>query len=396
MKIFVLSLKHIWVITIGVVICMSCGQRQPKHKDNTCVDAGKPITIVVPPPNETVPLDSLVADVEFLKLGKTGDVLIGGVDKLWITEQYVIVADKMKSQAIFVFDREGNAQAVINRLGRGPQEYTHLTDVILTPDEEKIVVLDNHKKKLLFYNMTGDYLYDKNMPFHIGSLEYIDEQTIMALAYGYQTDDPGLASYENNRHYVYVLDTLMNIKGSAMTIPPYIKRFGDRVYVNPSNSDTVYQVMKGGNLAPQYLLDMSAIGGVANFGNEPIEKVRAIRKEHSYFPDSYIDGVDLAVFRFVLPHEKLNTETVLYDKHTGQSAAIGGQSSYSLNIYFMQTEYVHEDKFISVVPAFRFVNDNTPMKGFEKLAAIKEGLTDEDNPVLLFYTLKDPDAPEAE
>ena len=381
-----LSFKHFLAVTMSAVICASCGQR---HPNSGYVDGLA--TVVVPPPAETVPLDSLIADVEFLKLGQTGDVLIGGVDKLWITEQYVIVADKMKSQAIFVFDRQGNARSVISRLGRGPQEYTHVSDVILTPDKEKIVVLDTFKKKLLYYSMNGDYLYDKDMPFCIGSLEYIDEQTIMGLAYGYQTEDPGLASYENNRHYVYVLDTMMNIIHSAMTVQPFINRFEDRVYVNPNHGDTIYRVTEGGNLAPRYLLDMSAIEGIANFGHEPMEKIMEIRKEHSYFPDSYIDGGDLAVFRFVLPHEKLNTETVLYDKHSGQSSAIGGQSSYSLNIYFMQTEYVHEDKFISVVPAFRFVNDNTPMKGFEKLAALKEGLTDEDNPVLLFYTLKAPD-----
>ena len=393
MKISTLSSARLWTIILAVGICTSCGQRQPKHENNTPIYVGELATVIVPPQEETVPLDSFITDVEFMKLGKTGDILIGGVDKLWITEQHVIVADRLHSKAIFVFDREGNARTVINRLGRGPQEYTSLTDVTLTPDKEKIVVLDNHKKKLLFYNMNGDFLYDKDMPFHIGYLEYIDEQTIMALAYGYQKDDPGLASYEQNQHYVYVLDTLMNITRSSMTIPSYIKRFGDRVYVNPSNSDTVYRVTKGGNIAPQYLLDMSKIGGVANFGHEPIEKIREIRKEHNYFPDSYIDGKDFAIFRFVLPHEKINTETVLYDKHTGRSYAIEGQSSYSLNIYFLQNEYVHEDKFISVVPAFLFVNDNTPMKDFEKLVALKEGLTDEDNPVLLFYTLKEPDMP---
>ena len=265
----------------------------------------------------------LIADVEFLKLGKTGDVLIGGVDKLWITEQHVIVADKRTSQAIFIFDREGNAQAVINRLGRGPQEYIELTDVILTPDKEKVVVLDNRKQKLLYYSMNGDYLYDKDIPFCIGYLEYIDEQTIMGLAYGYQTEDPGLASYENNRHYVYVLDTMMNITGSAMTVQPFINRFGDRIYVNPSHSDTIYRVTEDADFVPQYLLDMSAIGGIANFGHEPMEKITELRKAHNYFPNSYVDGKDFAVFRFALPLEKDNrSEEVLYDKHTGRSYAI--------------------------------------------------------------------------
>ena len=375
---------------MGLVICASCGQRSPKH-DSVSMQAGELATVVVPPPDETVPLDSLIADVEFLKLGQTGDVLIGQVNKLWITEQHVIVADRLTSQAIFVFDREGNAQTVINRLGRGPQEYTHVTDVILTPDKERIVVLDVFKKKLLYYSMNGDYLYDKDMSFCIGSLEYIDDQTIMGVAYGYQTEDPGLASYENNQHYVYVLDTMMNITGSAMTVQPFINRFGDRVYVNPSHSDTIYRVTKNAGFAPQYLLDMSAIGGIANFGHEPMEKITELRKVHNYFPNSYVDGKDFAVFRFALPLEKNRSEEVLYDKRTGRSYAIEGQSHDFLNIYFMSNEFVHEDKFITVMSAFQFVDAGLPMKGFEKLAAIKEGLTDEDNPVLLFYTLKAPD-----
>ena len=254
MKISSTLFVRLWAITMGLVICASCGQRRPKHENGISMQVGDLATVVVPPPDETVPLDSLIADVEFLKLGKTGNVLIGQVNKLWVTEQHVIVADKRTSQAIFIFDREGNAQAVINRLGRGPQEYIELTDVILTPDKEKVVVLDNRKQKLLYYSMNGDYLYDKDIPFCIGYLEYIDEQTIMGLAYGYQTEDPGLASYENNRHYVYVLDTMMNITGSAMTVQPFINRFGDRIYVNPSHSDTIYRVTEDADFVPQYLL----------------------------------------------------------------------------------------------------------------------------------------------
>ena len=196
-----ISIKSITLWAAGVVMCTSCGQQQSKQIDRSGIVSGELKTVVVPK-RANISVDSIIADVEFLKLGKTGDILIGEVEKLWITPRHIVVADKYKSKAIFVFDRSGNTQAIINRLGHGPQEYTELTDVVLTPDKERIVVLDNHKKKLLYYSMNGDFLYDKDMSFYIGNLEYVDEHEIMALTYGFQTEDPGLASYENNHHYI--------------------------------------------------------------------------------------------------------------------------------------------------------------------------------------------------
>ena len=383
-----ISIESFILWAAGVVMCTSCGQQQSKQANHSWIASGEP-NIVVVPERADVSVDSIIADVEFLKLGKTGDILVGDITKLWITPQYIVIADRFQSKAIFVFDRSGNAQAIINRLGHGPQEYTELTDVVLTPDKERIVVLDNHKKKLLYYSMNGDFLYDKDMSFYIGNLEYVDEHEIMALTYGFQTEDPGLASYENNHHYIYMLDTLLNHTHSTMSTPPFIKRFEDRLYVTPAYSDTIYRVAEGGSLVPRYKIDMTAINGVANFGNESNEKIREICKNNSYFPNAYVDGKDFALFNIAMPSDPY-IQVILHDKYTGQNYSIEGKSTHALNIYFMESQYACDDRFVSAIPAFRFVSDNSRMPGFEMVETIKEGLTDEDNPVLLFYTLKAP------
>ncbi len=384
-----ISIESIILWAAGVVMCTSCGQQQTKQIDRSGIVSGELKTVVVPK-RANISVDSIIADVEFLKLGKTGDILVGDITKLWITPQYIVIADRFQSKAIFIFDRSGNAQAIINRLGRGPQEYTDMTDAILTSDGKGIVILDAYKKKLLYYSMTGDFLYDKDLPFNVSDLEYMDEQKIIALTYEYQKNDPNSTFDKNNRHYVYVLDTLMNLTHSAMSTPPFIKRFEDRLYVNPAHSDTIYRVAEGGSLVPQYKIDMTAINGMANFGNESIEKIREICKNNSYFPNAYVDGKDFALFNIAMPLDKPNYQLILHDKHTGQNYSIEGSSTHALNIYFMESQYVCDDRFVSAIPAFRFVSDNSRMPGFEKVETIKEGLTDEDNPVLLFYTLKAP------
>ena len=379
-----MKLYSFTLIFAGLLL-YSCGHGQNDNESDST-----PLQVVVVPEQADMPIDSIIEKVDYIKLGDTGDVLIGDVSKLWITPQHIVIVDKFKAMSIFVFDRTGNAQAVINRLGRGPQEYTSLTDVCLTPDQQRIVILDNSKKKLLYYNMEGDFLYDKNTSFWIGDLAYADEQHIIAKTYGAQNEDPGLTSYENKDDNLYILDTLMHIKQSMMPRTAILKQFEDRLYVNAIHGDTVYRVAGSNGLVPQYRLDMSAINGVTNFGEESMEKVMEIRKNNAYFPNDYVDGKDFALFRFsmpVAPHMQL----VMHNKHTGQNYSIEGTSKKALNIYFMEVSYAFDDQFVAAIPTFRFVGDNTRMPGSEQRAAIQKNLTDDDNPVLLFYTLKDPE-----
>ena len=379
-------MKHyFFALIFASLLLYSCGHGQNNNESDSA-----PLQVVVVPEQADMPIDSIIEKVDYIKLGDTGDVLIGDVSKLWITPQHIVIVDKFKAMSIFVFDRSGNAQVVIKRLGRGPQEYTSLTDVCLTPDQQRIVVLDNSKKKLLYYNMEGDFLYDKNTSFWIGDLAYADEQHIIAKTYGAQNEDPGLTSYENKDDNLYILDTLMHIKQSMMPRTAILKQFEDRLYVNAIHGDTIYRVAGSDGLVPQYRLDMSAINGVTNFGEESMEKVMEIRKNNAYFPNDYVDGKDFALFRFsmpVAPHMQL----VMHNKHTGQNYSIEGTSKKALNIYFMEVSYAFDDQFVAAIPAFRFVGDNTPMPGSEQRAVIQKNLTDEDNPVLLFYTLKDPE-----
>ena len=380
-------MKHyFFALIFASLLLYSCGHG-PNNNESSDSNT---LQVVVVPEQADMPIDSIIEKVDYIKLGDTGDVLIGDVSKLWITPQHIVIVDKFKAMSIFVFDRSGNAQVVINRLGRGPQEYTSLTDVCLTPDQQRIVVLDNSKKKLLYYNMEGDFLYDKNTSFWIGDLAYADEQHIIAKTYGAQNEDPGLTSYENKDDNLYILDTLMHIKQSMMPRTAILKQFEDRLYVNAIHGDTIYRVAGSDGLVPQYRLDMSAINGVTNFGEESMEEVMEIRKNNAYFPNDYVDGKDFALFRFsmpVAPHMQL----VMHNKHTGQNYSIEGTSKKALNIYFMEVSYAFDDQFVAAIPAFRFVGDNTPMPGSEQRAVIQKNLTDEDNPVLLFYTLKDPE-----
>ena len=82
---------------------------------------------------------------------------------------------------------------------------------------------------------------------------------------------------------------------------------------------------------------------------------------------------------------------VLYDKKKKQTHNIELKSYTALGMELMSAEFSSKNQFVSAVPAFQFLTVCPDVPGVELRNEIKEGLTDEDNPVLLFYTLKDPE-----
>ena len=347
----------------------------------------------------TFELDSVIEKIEYVKLGNTGDVLIGKVTHLLFTPDRIVVGDAYMSKAIFVFDREGNPRAVINRLGRGPQEYQNIDDVFLTPDRQAIGIVDNSDEKLLYFDMDGNFLRGQSLPFSCHDIEWIDDRTMMLSTTGRAGQSPALESYPDKEDLLFFTDTtLQTVHGSAFINPFNVdifhfqplnmKRFDDRIYVSKAFGDTIYQVTKE-SIFPRYWIDMKAIGGEANFGKDMSdEKLREIISR-SHFSNSYVVTDDYVFFRITKNGIMF---PVLFNEHTKKVYNIGFDSRAALSVHLLLAEFSDANRFVVAVPAFQFQTfcpDEVP--GVELRNEIKEGLSDEDNPVLLFYTLKDPD-----
>lgn len=394
------SLKLSLSVLIGIIACCASCSRHAKNAEAP-LNLAKLDTIDIRK-ESTVPMDSIIDNVSYVKLQSTGDVLIGDVWKLWVTEDRIIVADYYKSQAVFVFDRQGKNLAVINALGRGPQEYTRISAVTLTPDRKRIVVFDNGSQKLLYYDLNGRYLYKKQLGFWAGNLEYIDDENIVLVTYGTESTDKGLASYAGHNDMVYIVDTTLQIKKSMFPnrfdsekyhmVEPGLKKFGDKVYVTPASSDTIYQITAD-TLFPRYWIDMRKVNGKSNFeGDMTDQKMQEIREQYTLFYNDYIEGDDFSIFWVSYPpgfsKEACGT---LYSHKTGKIHTVKIRTIYALNIHFYTSQQAFRNQFVSAVPAYRIASDHTPMLGAELRSEIQKDLTDEDNPVLLFYTLKEPE-----
>lgn len=273
-------------VFIAALLLGSCNQ----NAEVTNLLSDYPMDTIVSASTSDTPLDSIIAKIEYVKLQSTEEHPVGGIDNLLITPEHIIVADRHLAKSIFIFDRQGKIQTVISRHGRGPQEYLSISDVVLTPDQKRIAVLDNYGKKILYFDLARNYLFHKVLSLYAGELKYLDDENILIVTYGMGTDDPGLASYPHNNDLLYCIDTTMQIKKSFMPnqfskelssyCTPNVKQFNNSlVYASHIYSDTIYLVTPEG-MIPKYWIDLSPVDGIANFWKELTpEKQEAIINE---------------------------------------------------------------------------------------------------------------------
>ena len=381
-------------VFIAALLLGSCNQ----NAEVTNLSSNYTIDTIVSASTSDTPLDSIIAKIEYVKLKSTEEHPVGGIDNLLITPEHIIVADRHLAKSIFIFDRQGMIQTVICRHGRGPQEYLSIFDVVLTPDQKRIAVLDNYGKKILYFDLAGNFLFHKDTPFYPIFFKYLDDENMLMVTYGLGADDPGLVSYPYNNDLLYCVDTTMQIKKSFMpnqfskefgaSCTPKVKQFNSRVFASHIYSDTIYQVTPEG-MIPKYWIDLSPVDGIANFWKEMTPEKHETILNEIFFNGDFLENDHFAIFR---PFGDI--PNILFSKETKKCYYLGKSSSSVLGIYVGSVRFAYKDQFITVVPAVELCGGpkirNADQK-YQKLEEeIKTGLTENDDPVLLFYTLKEP------
>ena len=154
-------------------------------------------------------LSAFADDIEFIPLQTTRESLIGGPRRRVVSrEQRIYVSDVMR---IMCFDIEGRFLYKLDKLGRGPGEYSVIFYFDVDPDN-KYLVIPNHNK-LLFYGIsdTGFY-FQRSLAFHEDVL-YVSEIV------------PGT-------NHVFI--PIPPWRGNEQTLSLLIDIFGDTVHFKPN------------------------------------------------------------------------------------------------------------------------------------------------------------------
>lgn len=118
-------------------------------------------------------------DVEYIPLETNDEFVTQGV-VMAIGSKYIIVKNGTREGDFYVFDREtGKGLRKINRKGKGPEEYIHITDIVLEEENNEIFINCFSTKKILVYDLFGNFKRSFN---HAEDTRYVN-------VFNYDTDN---------------------------------------------------------------------------------------------------------------------------------------------------------------------------------------------------------------
>jgi hypothetical protein len=378
-----------------IAVCIVLSACQSKNGSRGGDESGM-VTIDVSRDNKITP-EALIDIFELVPLETSDDVLIGQVNKLIVTDDRIIVADTQGGkEPARLFDRSGKYISNIGNIGRSPEEYLIVSHITVLPDGKTIAIYDEMGNKVLFYDTDGHFIGSKTTSFWFSTMEYADDENIVIATHGHPEWNPGLKSSPYAKDCVLFTDGDYNIVGGAnenrfkddnFFFVSQIKKFNDDLLISPQFCDTIY-VASSKELKPKYHLDMSKINLKTNYDeNMTLAEFADIRKQYATFYGGFCEGESFLMWNITAPPGVV--ESYIYNKSTGKTFLIeqdpdSGRHFIDGNMPFGTS--LDNNQVASIVPAYYLIEWST--EEYRHNHPELEGVTDESNPVVIFYTLK--------
>jgi len=392
-------LVEILVLSLSFTACHKSSQESQKKITSSislvCVE--EPVEVHIDLNKDCLPYDSLMTEINYVKLETTDDNLIGGISQLLFVEDKIIVVDSWKSKTITVYDGKGHFLYKIGTIGQGPMEYGSLDHVAFTPGKEKLVITDLSSGYLKYYNIDGNYVKSVKLPYWFSTSEFVTGNLIT----GY--DSGGNVISDENKDYkplLIITDLLGNVFSSAFqsyyrkeytsTISEPIRKFGDRVLYNNPNTDSIYLLTQNG-IELAYHLNIK--GAKPMILNEDItnDLLREQRRNNPFFNGDFIelkDGAIFHIFESGFPGYRFG----IYSKAKQRTFCCNG-IRYSPFLCFFDAPKARYGDNTVVVDArpdivLAYKNELYKLGKKEEIDEFYKDLTEDSNPVLFFYELK--------
>ena len=146
-----------------ILLAFAVGVSLYSCKEAVSVPMDKEIKVVQT--SEVYQIDDLFCDFKLLPLNTGTEGLFRNVNKLVYHDGHYYILDKSGKKQVLVFDRNGNYERSIGRVGRGQGEYTNIEDFTIDEDGGRLVILA-YPSLVYVYDMEGRFLEQKKIEEH--------------------------------------------------------------------------------------------------------------------------------------------------------------------------------------------------------------------------------------
>lgn len=393
--------KYKLIIICAIAACIPficCKEVRKDSQSLLCRSNNKMLELEIDLDKNSLPFDSLMDFVSFVKLETTENNLVGSVSQILFARNKIVVVDSYVSKTITVYDESGKFLNKIGTLGQGPGEYSYLGHVTLTLDKSMVVVVDMGSGYLKYFGLDGNFVKSKKTPFWFSSCEFITDEIIAG------NYDGGNTLYgENNSQYKPQL-IITNLQGNVFhsgfksyynkkftmsTMMP-LRKFEDEVFYSTPFSDTIYHLTQKG-IHPKYHLNMSRTKPLIINADMTNESYNEYTENNLMFNGDIIELEDASIFHFFECYSNW-FRFAIYSKKLNKVFSCTGTLKNPFFYLFTAPKARYKDNMLVVdaSSANILMSKNTFYKLGEKrvIDDLFEDLTEDSNPVLFFYKVK--------
>lgn len=126
--------------------------------------------------NVKVKLSDLMKDYRMLSLKNWEGGVVGGIDKILLSDSLVFILDQNTFNSLQIFDLfTGEQVGLFYPTGEGPGEMKIISEFDLDEENRRILIYDNSLAKLLSFSFEGRFLFEKRLPLRAHSFKAIKE-----------------------------------------------------------------------------------------------------------------------------------------------------------------------------------------------------------------------------
>lgn len=334
--------------------------------------------------------------VSFVKLETCDSCLLGGVSQCSEVGGHYILLDNVVAKALYVFDKNGRFVQQVGANGNGPGEYVNPFTYTINENQKSLSVIDIGQEKMIVYSLEDShFLYERELPFYSDSMEQLSDKKYVWYNKVASNVSDSYAFITNEKFEIEkgFLPIDFN-SGYSLGSNKKIYRQGDEVSLYTPFDATLYRIQND-SLYSAYEF---------KFGNKVLPPLDFL-KEKSANDNNYIPT--LLESPYVAFYHVYETEKALcvpyyadktmyfgfYDKVNGISYNFSQdeiQSELQVGAFSSPIGVCDNGAFVSLLrPGLLLQLQSQGYKlGGQLMQLLKES-TEDDNPILLLYAMKE-------
>jgi hypothetical protein len=302
--------------------------------------------------------------------------------KMEITDERIYISDIYQSMGLIIFDQNGK---FIKRLpqGNGPGEIVRMIDFTFDKFANQLIVYGS--PFVYLFDEDGNYIDVKITSFSADVISATSDEYLFGKIPGYENSE----IEDNDDYSVIVTDKNLKIKSlmchyiSNRPVGLTIDDINNKLYISVPDGDTIYYY-DNHNLTSQYVLNYSEHKVIPTEPVDYSKPMDGFTYDGSYLETEHHQVIDFTKGRYgyVLFRNKENGHIIGGDvcrRITEEEISIQNPATTFHNQYVSSNSPYNYPK--GSLKSDKYISEADRLK--------LEALEDDDNPFLVFYTLKD-------